>query len=98
MMTGRPAAYFGLRGRGRIAPGCHADLVLFDPATVGPGPVRTASDLPGGTERLWSEARGIERVMVAGRDIVRDGKPTGDLPGRVIRSGRDTDTVTVPGG
>jgi len=98
MMTGRPAALFGLRGRGRIAPGCHADLVLLDSATVGPGPVRTAADLPGGTERLWSEARGIERVMVAGRDIVREGKPTGDLPGRVIRSGRDTDTVTVPGG
>jgi hypothetical protein len=35
---------------------------------------------------------------VAGRDIVCDGQVTGELPGRVIRSGRDTDTVTVPGG
>ena len=98
MMTGQPAALFGLRGRGRIAPGCHADLVLLDPATVGPGPVRTAADLPGGTVRLWAEARGISRVLVAGRDIVCDGQVTGELPGRVIRSGRDTDTVTVPGG
>jgi N-acyl-D-aspartate/D-glutamate deacylase len=98
MMTGVPAALFGLRDRGRVAPGCAADLVLFDRATIGPGAVRTKADLPGGTDRLFAEAQGIARVMVNGRDIVADGRSTGDLPGRVLRSGRDTDTVAVPGG
>lgn len=98
MMTGAPAALFGLRDRGRIAPGACADLVLFDPATVGSGLIHTRADLPGGTERMFAEATGVARVLVNGRDIVVDGQPTGDLPGRVLRSGRDTDTVTVPGG
>jgi len=98
MMTAKPAALFGLKDRGRIAPGTHADLVLFDAATVGSGPVHTRADLPGGTERMFAEAKGVSRVLVAGRDIVVDGKETGELPGSVLRSGRDTDTVTVPGG
>ena len=98
MMTGAPAALFGLHDRGRIAPGAWADVVLFDPKTVNPGAVRSAADLPGGTDRLYAEAQGIARVLVNGRDIVVDGEPTGELPGRVLRSGRDTETVTVPGG
>ncbi|MBM4244788.1 MAG: amidohydrolase family protein [Deltaproteobacteria bacterium] len=98
MMTGVPAALFGLRDRGRIAPGACADLVLFDPKTVGSGTIQTRADLPGGTERMFCEAKGVSRVLVNGRDIVVDGKETGDTPGRILRSGRDTDTVTVPGG
>ncbi|MFN8601197.1 MAG: amidohydrolase family protein [Candidatus Binatia bacterium] len=98
MMTGVPAALFGLRDRGRVAPGTAADLVLFDPATVGSGQIQTRADLPGGTERMFCDATGVSRVLVNGRDIVVEGKETGDTPGRIIRSGRDTDTVTVPGG
>lgn len=98
MMTGAPAALFGLHDRGRIAPGMCADLVLFDPRTVATGLIHTRTDLPGGTERMFAEAHGVARVIVNGRDIVVDGAPTGELPGRVLRSGRDTQTVTVPGG
>jgi N-acyl-D-aspartate/D-glutamate deacylase len=98
MMTGAPAALFGLKDRGRVAPGYAADLVLFDAAKVGSGTVKAQADLPGGTERLICEASGVARVLVNGRDIVVDGRPTGDLPGRILRSGRDTETVTVPGG
>ena len=98
MMTGVPAALFGLRDRGRVAPGTAADLVLFDPATVGSGQIQTRADLPGGTERMFCDATGVSRVLVNGRDIVVEGKETGDTPGRILRSGRDTDTVTVPGG
>jgi hypothetical protein len=47
---------------------------------------------------MFVDATGVARVLVNGRDIVVDGQPTGDLPGRVLRSGRDTQTVTVPGG
>jgi N-acyl-D-aspartate/D-glutamate deacylase len=98
MMTGAPAALFGLKDRGRIAPGSCADLVLFDPRTIASGMVHTRGDLPGGSERMFADAKGVSRVIVNGRDIVVDGKETGELPGRVLHSGRDTDTVTVPGG
>jgi N-acyl-D-aspartate/D-glutamate deacylase len=98
MLTARPAALFGLKDRGRVAPGSCADLVLFDPKTVGSGKIQTRADLPGGSERMFCDAQGVSRVLVNGRDIVVDGKETGDTPGRILRSGRDTDTVTVPGG
>ncbi len=94
LMTSAPADLFGLRGRGRIVEGAHADLVLFDPRTIAAGPVRNRADLPGGCARLYSEASGIERVWVNGVEIVRNGRETGALPGTLLRSGRDTDTVT----
>jgi N-acyl-D-aspartate/D-glutamate deacylase len=97
MMTSAPAELFGLRQRGRIAVGWHADLVLFDPETIASEPIRNRADLPGGSERLFAGAVGIERVFVNGRPIVAAGKETGELPGRVIRSGRDTATVTAAG-
>ena len=48
LMTDIPARLFGLPDRGRVAAGCHADLVVFDPATVDAAPGRSVFDLPGG--------------------------------------------------
>jgi N-acyl-D-aspartate/D-glutamate deacylase len=93
--TDRPARLFGLRDRGRIAVGAWADLVVFDPATVGAQPARLVNDLPGGAVRLVAGSTGIERVFVNGVETVRDGASTGATPGRVLRSGRDTETVTA---
>ena len=76
-----------------VAPGAFADVVVFDPNAIGHGPVRTRDDLPGGASRLYAEAIGVERVLVNGTEIVRDGAFTGAVPGRVLRSGSDTDTV-----
>lgn len=94
-LTDRPAQLFGLKDRGRVAEGYHADLVIFDPATVDAGPVQLVNDLPGGTGRLFADAIGVSRVMVSGVDIVVDGVATDALPGAVLRSGTDTETVTV---
>lgn len=95
LITDAPARLFGLTGRGRIEVGGHADLVLFDPDTIGAGPIRTVHDLPGDGARLTAEAQGVKAVYVAGTAIARDNEMTGALPGRILRSGKDTETVSV---
>jgi N-acyl-D-aspartate/D-glutamate deacylase len=89
-----PARLYGLRDRGRIAEGMRADIVVFDPETIAPGECQLVHDLPGGARRLVAHADGIDRVMVAGTDVVVGGKLTGETPGALLRAGRDS--VTVP--
>ena len=95
LLTDRQARLYGIKERGRIVEGWHADLVVLDPDTVAPGPIEWRNDLPAGAGRLYGEARGIEHVIVNGVEIVRDGELTGATPGTVLRSGRDTETVTA---
>jgi N-acyl-D-aspartate/D-glutamate deacylase len=98
LLTDVPARLFGLRDRGRIAEGWHADLVVFDPATIDTEPAFARHDLPAGGLRLYAESTGIEYVFVAGQAIVDHGELTGAVPGTVLRSGRDTETVAIPAG
>lgn len=93
MLTDDPARLFGLRGRGRVAEGYHADLVLFDPERIDAGTATLVHDLPGDSPRLDSRARGVVSVRVGGVETIRDDGITGAVPGRVLRSGRDTRTV-----
>lgn len=93
LMTDEPASLFGLRDRGRVAEGYHADIVVFDPETVGAEPARVAFDLPGESKRLVAGSTGVRRVYVNGVETIADGEPTGATPGRVLRAGRDTVTV-----
>ncbi|MEV0602830.1 D-aminoacylase [Streptomyces sp. NPDC050315] len=95
MLTDDPARLFGLRDRGRIAEGYHADLVLFDPERIDAGPATLVHDLPGDSPRLDSRALGVVSVRVNGIQTLRDGEPTGAVPGTVLRSGRDTETVST---
>ena len=95
LLTDVPARLYGLAERGRITPGWYADLVMFDPATVDHGPERTRYDLPSGAPRLVADAHGIASVWVAGVQVCQDGNATGEMPGTVLRSGRDTRTVSA---
>jgi len=95
LITHRIARYFGLIDRGLIAPGHHADIVIFDEQYIGRGPTILRADLPGGASRLYAEATGIPQVFVNGVQIIRDGELTEALPGKVLRSGKDTHTVHI---
>jgi N-acyl-D-aspartate/D-glutamate deacylase len=94
-LTDRPARLYGLRNRGRLEEGYFADVVVLDPDTIGPGPVYQKFDLPGGAGRVYGEAIGIDHVLVNGVPAVRNGELLAARPGSLIRSGRDTDTVTA---
>jgi N-acyl-D-aspartate/D-glutamate deacylase len=98
LLTDVPARLYGLRGRGRLAEGWHADLVVFDPGRVGSEPARPRFDMPAGACRVYAGSRGVDHVVVAGEEVVTAGAFTGALPGTLLRSGTDTQTVTVPAG
>jgi N-acyl-D-amino-acid deacylase len=91
LLCSRPADIFGFTDRGRIAQGLAADLVVFDPATVGASQLRRVHDLPAGADRLVADATGVDAVVVNGTVLRSGGRdavdPEGPLPGRVLRSG-----------
>ncbi|MET8581002.1 D-aminoacylase [Streptomyces collinus] len=95
MLTDDPARLFGLRERGRVREGWHADLVLFDPERIDAAPATLVHDLPGDSPRLDSRALGVRAVWVNGVEAIRDDEVSGAVPGRVLRSGRDTRTVST---
>ena len=96
LVTDAPARMYGLEGRGRLEVGFHADLVVFDPDVLAPEPVHAVSDFPAGGWRLTGGARGIDHVLVNGVETVHGTEYTGERPGTVLRSGRDTRTVPIP--
>jgi N-acyl-D-aspartate/D-glutamate deacylase len=95
LMTQVPAELFGLVDRGVVAEGYNADLVIVDPETVGSELAELVRDLPGDSARLTADPIGVKQVLVNGQVVVIDGKPTGELAGKVLRSGRDTRTVAT---
>jgi len=87
-LTGEPAGVYGLHDRGTVEVGRAADLVVFDPDTVAPGPLRRVRDFPADGERLTADAPvGVTHVLVNGVPIREDGVPRVDArPGRVLRA------------
>ncbi|UYN94942.1 MAG: amidohydrolase family protein [Enhydrobacter sp.] len=85
-LTSHPADLYGIPDRGRIAVGAHADLLLFDPATVGVSPAERLADLPGGGRRTIRRPLGVHGVFCNGvktfdgKDYVRHARG----PGRVL--------------
>jgi N-acyl-D-amino-acid deacylase len=85
MLTFVPATHWGFADRGLVREGFAADLIVFDPDTIAPEMPEVAHDLPAGARRLVQRARGIAATVVNGEIVLRDGKPTGALPGRLLR-------------
>jgi len=85
MLSFDNASHWGFADRGLIREGFAADLVVFDPDTVGPDMPEVAHDLPAGARRLVQRARGFSATVVNGDVVLRDGKHTGALPGRLLR-------------
>lgn len=88
-LTSEPTEVFGITDRGLLAETLAADLVVFEPGTVGCSPLRRVNDFPGGAERLVSDATGVRSVIVNGVEIRRENAdrvdPEGPLPGHVLR-------------
>ena len=68
-ITSHQADLYGIPDRGRIAVGAYADLLLFDPATVGVSPARRLHDLPGGGRRTIRDPKGVHGVFVNGAKV-----------------------------
>src|SRR5436309_467066 len=87
MLSFEPATHWGFTDRGLIREGMAADLLVFDPETIAPEIPEVVRDLPAGARRLTQRARGIAATVVNGEVVLRDGKPTGALPGQLLRGG-----------
>ena len=85
MLSFDTATHWGFADRGLIREGMAADVLVFDPETVGAEMPEVVHDLPAGARRLVQRGRGIAATVVNGDIVLRDGKPTGALPGQLLR-------------
>ena len=86
-LTSDPAEVFGVRDRGRLAPGLAADLAIFDSTRVGStNRGERRFDLPGGAKRMVMPSRGVEYTVVNGAVTWADGTLTGAAAGQLLRS------------
>jgi N-acyl-D-amino-acid deacylase len=84
-ITSVPAECWGLARRGLIREGYAADLVIFDPDTIGPQMPNLEHDLPAGARRLKQKADGILATIVNGQVLLRNNEHTGAEPGQLLR-------------
>ena len=85
-LTSHQAGLYGIPDRGRIGVGACADLLLFDPATVGISPGRRVNDLPAGGPRTIRDPRGVHGVFVNGVKVFNgtDYQRLDQGPGQVL--------------
>ena len=86
LVSAAQADAYGIVDRGYIAPGQHADLLLFDPETVGRGPRYLCADLPAGASRFTTDPIGVHGIWINGQRVAdSSGRLDVDPPGRVLR-------------
>ena len=93
--TSETADFFGLSDRGRLAPALRADLNLIDYDRLQVQKPVLIHDMPAGGRRFVQKVDGYEATIVAGTPIYQRGEHTGALPGRLVRAGRDTQTLAA---
>jgi len=86
-LTSQAAEWVGLPDRGVLAPGKVADIAVYDLDKIGALTKEEAHDLPGGATRWVQRSTGVHHVWVNGVPTMLHGKDTGELPGKVLRSG-----------
>ena len=86
--TSDAARAMALTDRGTLAPGLRADVNVLDFAALALDAPELVHDLPAGGKRLVQRARGYRHTFLAGVEVARDDKPTGALPGGVVRGGQ----------
>jgi N-acyl-D-aspartate/D-glutamate deacylase len=86
-VTSRAADIYRIKDRGRLVPGAWADMILFDPKSVGRGAKRRVADLPAGASRVDTPALGLHGVWVNGRRAADEQGTLRDCgqPGRLLR-------------
>jgi N-acyl-D-aspartate/D-glutamate deacylase len=85
-ITYNTATMWGLHDRGLIREGMAADLVVFDPKTIGARMPDVVHDLPAGAKRLKQTADGILNTVVNGEILLTNNEPSGAVPGQLLRS------------
>lgn len=85
-VTYNPSTIWGLHDRGLVREGLVADLLVFDPDTIGPSMPEVARDLPAGALRIKQTAMGIKNVIVNGEILLTENQYSGATPGRLLRS------------
>ena len=88
-LTQVQADLFGFAERGVIREGFAADVVVFDPDTVAPGPLRRVNDFPADAERLTADQpEGMRHLLVNGTHVIADGELQADAvaarPGQLV--------------
>ena len=86
--TSDTARLYGLGDRGVLVPGAVGDANVIDLDRLRLGVPRVHADLPAGGRRLLQDATGYVATVKSGAVTFRDGKPTGELPGRLLRGAR----------
>jgi N-acyl-D-amino-acid deacylase len=85
MLSFDTATMWGFSDRGLVREGMAADFVVFDPDTIAAEMPEVVNDLPAGARRLIQRCRGVAATVVNGEVLLRDGKHTGALPGKLLR-------------
>ena len=85
-ITYNTATMWGLHDRGLLREGMAADVVIFDPKTIGARLPQIVHDLPAGAKRLKQTADGIKHTLVNGQILLTDNEHSGAVPGRLLRS------------